>query len=320
MTVHVPANSGPTPTKRSLPQLKITSWLWRLRVHRDSKRSRTAVPQILQGSVSDANCRASYSGNQHGTMNAQKKNEPFAQRQVVAFPLRLVIGLMVLSAAFVLLLAAYSGSPQSSASSATEKNPDSSTQKNTEDASVASLTSAVGGFAPTVAAEVPAPSSGPDGMVWIPGGELSMGSDADSESLCSLPGVTRDALPKHRVAVDGFRMDATEVTNSQYAQFVEATGYVMVAGQKPTPEEFPTAPPENLIAGSTVFTPTLQRVALNNYFQWWSYVAGADWRQPTGPENDFTGRVSCGRTRYGGRWIQRHRASEAVCSKSIWTV
>ena len=220
-------------------------------------------------------------------MNAHKK-EPYAEKQVVAFPLRLVIGLMVLSAAFVLLSAAYLGSPQSSASPATE-NPDSSTQKNTIDTSVASSTPAVGGFAPTVVVAIHAPSSGPDGMVWIPGGEFSMGSEADSESLCSLPGVTRDALPIHRVAVDSFWMDATEVTNSQYAQFVKATGYVTVAEQKPTQEEFPTAPPENLIAGSTVFAPTLQPVALNNYFQWWSYVAGADWRHPTGPENDLTG-------------------------------
>ena len=50
-------------------------------------------------------------------------------------------------------------------------------------------------------------------MVWIPGGEFSMGSTIETESLCGLPGVTRDALPVHRVYVDGFWMDATEVTN-----------------------------------------------------------------------------------------------------------
>ena len=75
-----------------------------------------------------------------------------------------------------------------------------------------------------------------------------MGSDAASESLCGLPGVTRDALPIHRVSVDGFWMDATEVTNEQFEKFAKATGYVTVAEQKPTKEEFPTAPPENLIA------------------------------------------------------------------------
>ena len=145
-------------------------------------------------------------------------------------------------------------------------------------------------FAPTIPNKTPAPAPAPEGMVWIPGGEFSMGSDAASESLCGLPGVTRDALPIHRVYVDGFWMDATEVTNEQFEKFVKATGYVTVAEQKPTKEEFPTAPPENLVAGSTVFTPTPQPVPLNNYFQWWSYVPGADWRHPTGPDSDLKGR------------------------------
>ena len=127
-------------------------------------------------------------------------------------------------------------------------------------------------------------------MVWIPGGEFSMGSDVESESLCGLPGVTRDALPVHRVSVDGYWMDQTEVTNEQFAAFVKAKGYVTVAETKPTREEFPTAPEENLIAGSTVFTTTAAPVPLDNYFQWWNYVPGADWRHPTGSHSDLAGR------------------------------
>ena len=115
-------------------------------------------------------------------------------------------------------------------------------------------------FAPTIPNKAAAPGTAPEGMVWIPGGEFSMGSDEAGESLCGLPGTTRDALPVHRVYVDGFWMDATEVTNEQFAKFVDATGYVTVAEQKPTQEEFPTAPPENLVAGSTVFTPTSRPV------------------------------------------------------------
>jgi formylglycine-generating enzyme len=145
-------------------------------------------------------------------------------------------------------------------------------------------------FAPTIPNKTSAPAPTPEGMVWIPGGEFSMGSDAASESLCGLPGVTRDALPIHRVYVDGFWMDATEVANEQFDKFVKATGYVTVAEQKPTKEEFPTAPPENLVAGSTVFTPTPQAVKLDDYFQWWSYVHGANWRHPTGPDSDLKGR------------------------------
>jgi formylglycine-generating enzyme required for sulfatase activity len=92
------------------------------------------------------------------------------------------------------------------------------------------------------------------------------------------------------VYVDAFWMDATEVTNAQFEAFVETTHYATVAERKPTQEEFPTAPPENLVAGSTVFTPTPGPVELDDYFQWWSYVPGANWRHPTGPSSDIHGR------------------------------
>ena len=146
------------------------------------------------------------------------------------------------------------------------------------------------GFDPTIPNNLPAPSPTPEGMVWIPGGEFSMGSNDSGEALCSMGGVTKDAQPIHRVYVDAFWMDATEVSNAQFEKFVEATHYVTVAETKPTKEEFPTAPPENLVAGSTVFKPTTEPVKLDNYFQWWDYVHGADWRHPTGPESDIKGR------------------------------
>jgi formylglycine-generating enzyme required for sulfatase activity len=145
-------------------------------------------------------------------------------------------------------------------------------------------------FAPTSPNKTPPPGPAPEGMVWIPGGEFSMGSDLASESLCGLPGVTRDAVPVHRVYVDGFWMDKTDVTNEEFEKFVKATGYVTVAEQRPTRAEFPTAPPENLVAGSTVFTPTPSPVPLKNHYQWWSYVRGANWRHPAGPDSDLKGR------------------------------
>jgi formylglycine-generating enzyme required for sulfatase activity len=132
--------------------------------------------------------------------------------------------------------------------------------------------------------------SKPDGMVWIDGGEFLMGSDTSAESLCGLPGVTRDSQPVHRVFVDGFWMDKTEVTNEEFEKFVKATGYVTVAERAPTREEFPTAPPENLVAGSVVFTPPDRPVELNDHYQWWSYVKGANWRHPLGPQSDLKGK------------------------------
>lgn len=117
-----------------------------------------------------------------------------------------------------------------------------------------------------------------------------MGSDESGESLCALPGVTRDAQPIHRVFVDGFWMDATEVTNAQFEMFVKATGYITIAERTPTKEEFPTAPPENLVAGSVVFTPTPGPVPLNNHYRWWRYESGANWRHPEGAASTIDGR------------------------------
>src|SRR5262245_51038540 len=97
---------------------------------------------------------------------------------------------------------------------------------------------------------------GPPGMTWIPGGEFLMGSEDPRAGICGGPDAMLDARPLHRVSVDGFWMDETEVTNAQFAQFVKETGYVTIAERTPTKEEFPTAPPENLVAGSTVFTPS----------------------------------------------------------------
>jgi formylglycine-generating enzyme required for sulfatase activity len=147
-------------------------------------------------------------------------------------------------------------------------------------------------FLPTVENRTPPPGPAPEGMAWIPGGEFSMGSDVAGESLCALPGVTRDAQPVHRAYVDGFWMDRTEVTNAEFAAFVRATRYVTVAERTPTKEEFPTAPPENLVAGSTVFTPTAGPVPLDDYLQWWRYQKGANWRHPEGPGSDVAGKES----------------------------
>jgi sulfatase modifying factor 1 len=149
---------------------------------------------------------------------------------------------------------------------------------------------AASAFAPTIVNTSPAPGPAPKGMAWIPGGEFSMGA----EDPRGMPGggmqSMDDSRPIHRVYVDGFWVDATDVTNEQFASFVKATGYVTIAERTPTRAEFPDAPAENLVAGSIVYSPTAHPVALDDYLQWWSYVAGADWRHPEGPNSDLKGR------------------------------
>jgi formylglycine-generating enzyme required for sulfatase activity len=124
------------------------------------------------------------------------------------------------------------------------------------------------------------PGPAPEGMVWVPAGTFWMGS----------PDTFADAKPVHEVQMSGFWMDRTEVTNAQFARFVEATGHVTLAEQEPDPKDFPGAPPEKLVPGSVVFRPPADAVPLDNHLQWWEYVAGADWRHPEGPGSNLVGR------------------------------
>jgi formylglycine-generating enzyme required for sulfatase activity len=127
-------------------------------------------------------------------------------------------------------------------------------------------------------------------MVWIPGGEFSMGAaDSPGDGAVGMQ-ATEDSRPIHRVYVDGFYMDATDVTNDQFAAFVRATHYITIAERKPRAEDFPGAPPENLVAGSVVFSPPNHPVPLEDHMQWWSYVHGANWRHPTGLKSSIEGK------------------------------
>jgi formylglycine-generating enzyme len=119
-----------------------------------------------------------------------------------------------------------------------------------------------------------------NGMVQIPSGHFSMGS-RDGQP---------DEQPIHEVSVEGFWMDATEVTNEQFDQFVRATRYVTVAERKPDAKDFPGAPPEMLVPGSICFNPPREPVSLENHYVWWKWTPGANWRHPEGPGSDIRGR------------------------------
>jgi formylglycine-generating enzyme len=147
-------------------------------------------------------------------------------------------------------------------------------------------------FLTTITNQGPPPPDGPAGMNWIPGGEFSMGvkdptalPDGGSEAM-------EDARPVHRVYVDGFWMDKTDVTNAEFERFVKATRYVTVAERKPLAKDFPGVPADKLVAGSLVFVPPPNPVPLNDYSGWWRYVAGANWRHPLGPKSDLVGKAN----------------------------
>lgn len=147
---------------------------------------------------------------------------------------------------------------------------------------VAALAAAGAAFAlwPRPAASVAAvcPASGAQGReVWVPGGTFAMGS-ADFYP---------EEAPVRTETVAGFWMDATEVTNAQFAAFVAATGYVTVAERTPAD---PSLPPEQRVPGAAVFTPPAELHGWEDIGQWWRFTPGASWRAPAGPGSSIAGR------------------------------
>ena len=145
-------------------------------------------------------------------------------------------------------------------------------------------------LASATAALAQPPADNPPGMVWIPGGEFTMGDATDFGHPSE--------RPAHRVRVDGFWMDEAEVTNAQFRQFVEATGYVTTAERpvdweelkKQVPPGTPRPPDEMLQPGSLRFTPPDHPVPLDRFDLWWTWTPGASWRQPDGPGSSIEGK------------------------------
>ncbi len=119
-----------------------------------------------------------------------------------------------------------------------------------------------------------------DAMVWVAGGRFTMGSDRHYP----------EEAPAHLVEVDGFHIDAHPVTNTEFAEFVAATGYITQAELTPDAADYPGADPAKLVPSSAVFVPPERPVPLTDAYLWWHSVAGADWRRPEGPDSTIDGR------------------------------
>ncbi|HZV20185.1 MAG TPA: formylglycine-generating enzyme family protein [Hyphomicrobiales bacterium] len=113
----------------------------------------------------------------------------------------------------------------------------------------------------------------------IPGGTFLMGSNRHYP----------EEAPAHQVRIDSFWVDATPVTNRQFREFVDATGYVTFAEIPPDPADYPGALREMLRASSLVFTPPKARVDLRNWTAWWTFMSGANWKHPYGPGSSIEG-------------------------------
>lgn len=132
---------------------------------------------------------------------------------------------------------------------------------------------------PSTVAEMRSPEA-VRGMVRIPGGRFTMGSAE----------FYPEERPTREAAVEPFWMDPHPVTVAEFRRFVKATGYVTVAERRPNPADYPDADPSMLVPGALVFGMPERKVPLEDWWLWWAYVPGADWRHPHGPDSAATGR------------------------------
>lgn len=105
------------------------------------------------------------------------------------------------------------------------------------------------------------------GMVRIPGGEFTPGSDAGYA----------DERPAGRAKVKSLWLDRTEVTNAQFAAFVAASGYRTEA---------------EISGGAAVFRAPAEAELGGRPYAWWQFVKGANWRHPEGPDSNLAGRAN----------------------------
>lgn len=145
-------------------------------------------------------------------------------------------------------------------------------------------------------------------MVGIPAGVFRMGSNRHYP----------EEAPEHHVHVGEFLIDKFPVTNAQFRAFVSATGHITFAEIPPNPDDYPGALPHMLYAGSLVFWPHDQPRDLEDWRQWWTFLKGANWRQPYGSGSTNAGlddhpavHIACSDAIAYARWAGKDLPTEA---------
>jgi formylglycine-generating enzyme len=118
-------------------------------------------------------------------------------------------------------------------------------------------------------------------LVELPGRSFRMGSTS----------FYPEEAPAHTVAVAAFAIERHPVTNAQFAEFTDDTGYVSVAERELDLALYPGANPADLVPGALVFRQTPGPVDLRDWRQWWDWKPGACWRHPFGPDSAITDRL-----------------------------
>ena len=131
-----------------------------------------------------------------------------------------------------------------------------------------------------------------NGMILIPSGKYTMGA--------TTPDAYDNEYPNREVKTSSFWIDIHEVTNKQFSEFVDSTGYITVAERaidwglmRETLPPGTTKPPDSLLfPGSLVFKKASGPVGLGDETQWWEWKIGASWRRPEGPGSSIINKLN----------------------------
>lgn len=117
-------------------------------------------------------------------------------------------------------------------------------------------------------------------MILINAGTYEMGGDNEQARV--------DEFPKHKVILESFWIDETEVTNAQFKKFVDATNYITTA-EKDFEYKDETGKTIQQKAGSLVFKKLTKNEDANPN-TWWQFVEGANWKHPQGLASTIVGK------------------------------
>ncbi|XP_054288992.1 formylglycine-generating enzyme [Macrosteles quadrilineatus] len=112
-------------------------------------------------------------------------------------------------------------------------------------------------------------------MAFITGGKYMMGTN---DPIIKMDGES----PERKVMVNDFFMDIYEVSNSDFKEFVDSTGYTTEA------ESFGNSFVFEILISEETKAKIKQAVAAA---PWWLPVDGADWKHPEGPDSNVDSRM-----------------------------